>query len=121
MASQDAWARPLAKTLVDVFRVSSLDYVRITSAYDPASGVVVPTETVITGAGALLYTSNNEAGGVAGPQTIYVWVDLEGLGDIWPTTNDAIDYDGYRWKITSIEPKYSGDVKYAAKLTARYQ
>ena len=72
-------------------------------------------------AGALLYTSNTEAGGSAGPQFIYVWCDMQGIGDIWPTTNDAIDYDGKRWKITAIDPKYSGDVKYAAKLTARYQ
>jgi len=121
MASQDAVFRPLAKTLVDAFRVSSLNFVRITNAYDPATGTVVPTEVVFPGAGALLMTSNTEAGGVAGPQEIECWFDLEGIGDIWPTTNDAIDYDGYRWKVVVINPKYSGDVKYAAKITARYQ
>ncbi len=120
-APQDVWARPLAKTLVDAFRVASLNFVRITNTYDPATGIVVPTEVVFPGAGALLMSSNTEAGGVAGPQELECWFDLEGIGDIWPTTNDAIDYDGYRWKIVAINPKYSGDVKYAAKLTARYQ
>lgn len=120
MASQDAWCRPLAKELVDLFRVSGLDFVRITTAYDPATGTVTPTETVITGAGALLKTMSDEAGGVGGAQTLECWCDLQGLGDVWPTTDDAIDYDGKRWKVIGIEPKYSGDVKYAAKLTARY-
>ncbi len=120
MASQDAWARPLAKQLVDVFRVASLDYVRITSAYDPATGLVTPTETVYSGAGAVTKWMNTEDGGSAGPQTLECWVDVEGIGDIWPTTNDQLEYDGARWKIIGIDPAYAGDVKYAAKLTARY-
>ena len=42
MASQDAWARPLAKELVDAFRVASLTYVRVEQgSYDPATGDVV--------------------------------------------------------------------------------
>ena len=120
MASQDAWARPLSKELVDLFRVSGLDFVRITSTYDPATGTVIPTETVITGAGAVTKWSNIEEGGIAGPQTLECWVDLQGIGDIWPTTADQLEYDGARWKIINIDPAYSGDVKYAAKLTARY-
>lgn len=120
MANQDVWARPLAKELVDLFRVASLDFVRITSAYDPATGIVTSTETTFTGAGAVTKWGNNEEGGVGGPQALECWCDLQGLGDIWPTTADQLEYDGARWKIISIDPAYSGDVKYAVKLTARY-
>ncbi len=120
MAAQDAWAKPLAKQLVDLFRVSSLDYVRITSAYDPATGTVTPTEKVYTGAGAVTKWSNTEDGGAGGPQTLECWVDIEGIDDVWPTTNDQLEYEGKRWKIVSIDPAYAGDVKYAAKLTARF-
>ena len=120
MAFQDSWARPLSKELVDLFRVASLDFVRITSTYDPLTGTITPTETVITGAGAVTKWSNNEEGGIAGPQMLECWCDLQGIGDIWPTTADQLEYDGARWKIISIDPAYAGDTKYAVKLTARY-
>ena len=41
MASQDAWAAPLAVELVDLFRVSSFTYIRTTApVYDPVTGEV---------------------------------------------------------------------------------
>ena len=119
MASQDSWARPLAKTLVDLFRVSDLDFIRITSSYDPATGVVTPTEEVFTGAGAVLKTSHNETDPTAEQRELMVWVCLADIADIWPTPADQLAYEGARWRITSIDPAYGGDVRYAAKLTAR--
>lgn len=119
MASQDSWARPLAKQLVDLFRVNSLTYIRIDQTYDPAVGDVVITETPYTGAGAVTKTMRTEEGGAAEVYSIEVWCDLEGIDDVWPTTADLLEYDGARWKIIAIDPQYSGDVKYAAKLTAR--
>ncbi len=118
-ASQDSWARPLAKQLVDLFRVDGLTYVRIDQTYDPAVGDVVITETPYPKAGAVTKTMRTEDGGTGETYSIEAWVDLEGLGDIWPTTADRLEYDGARWKIIGIDPMYSGDVKYAAKLTAR--
>ena len=49
MASQDAWAKPLAKQLVDLFRVDSFNYIRMTEpVYDPETGDVTGGETVFT-------------------------------------------------------------------------
>ena len=54
MASQDAWAKPLADELVSVFRVNSLSYVRVApGTYDPATGTIANTETTFTKAGAI--------------------------------------------------------------------
>ena len=119
MASQDEWARPLAEELVSEFRVDSLDYIRRVTGYDPATGDTTQTETVYLKAGAVTKLSNIEEGGVSGPQTMFAWVYLGDIDDIWPTTNDLLRYQGYRWKIVDIDPMFSGDVKYAAKLTAR--
>ena len=120
MASQDSWARPLAKTLVDVFRVASCDYIRISQIYDPSVGEPVLTETVYSGAGAVeQLTQANEEGGASDTRSVVVWIDLGGIDDIWPTTADQIRYQGLRWKISSIDPAFAGDVKYAAKITAR--
>ena len=119
MASQDAWARPLATELVDLFRVSGLNYIRRDQTYDPSVGDVIITETAFNGAGAVTKTLRVEDGGAAETYAIEAWVDAAGIGDIWPTTLDLLEYDGARWKIISIDPQYSGDVKYACKIVAR--
>jgi len=119
MASQDEWAKPLADELVDVFRVSSLTYFRVSTGYDPATGEVTTVELTYTSAGAVTKMTNLEAGGVGGPQTLECWVNLSAISNVWPTTADSLQYDGRRWKITQISPMYSGDTKYAAKLQAR--
>ena len=119
MASQDEWARPLAAELVSEFRVDSLDYIRRVTGYDPATGDTTQTETVFLKAGAVTKLSNIEEGGVSGPHSMSAWVYLGDIDDIWPTTNDLLRYQGYRWKIVNIDPMFSGDLKYAAKLTAR--
>lgn len=119
MASQDTWARPLAIQLVDAFRVASLAYIRVSSTYDPATGEVAVTETVYPGAGAVSKLLRSEDGGVGETHSLEAWVDLAGVGDVWPTTADLLEYEGARWKITNIDPMYSGDVKYACKLMAR--
>ena len=121
MASQDAWARPLAKEMADVFRVASLTYVRVEQgSYDPVTGDVVETETSFPGAGVVLSTNESEGGGVAGTQELEVWIDMQGIGDVWPTTRDRLEYLGKTWKVVDITPKYSGDTLYACKLTGRY-
>ena len=119
MASQDLWCKPLADELVGVFRVDSLDYIRITTGYDPATGDTTTTETVFSSAGAVLKMANIEEGGIAGPQTLQCWVDLTSIDEIWPTPHDCLQYQGKRWRLTTIDPAYAGDTRYAAKLTAR--
>jgi len=119
MAFQDTFAKPLAKQLVDLFRVSSLSYIRIEQAYDPAVGDVVITETPFAAAGAVTKTMRTEQGGTGENYAIEAWIDTAGIGEIWPTTADQLEYDGARWKVISIDPQYSGDVKYAVKVTAR--
>ena len=119
MASQDEWARPLAEELVSEFRVDSFDYIRRVTGYDPVTGDTTQTETVFLKAGVVTKLSNIEEGGVSGPQSMSAWVYLGNIDDIWPTTNDLLRYQGYRWKIVDIDPMFSGDLKYAAKLTAR--
>jgi len=120
VAFQDQWAKPLADELVSLFRVSSLNFIRITSTYDPSTGTVIQIETVYAEAGAVTKWSNIEEGGASGPQTIMCWVNMSKIDEIWPTTADQLEYDGARWKIISIDPAYAGDTKYAVKLTARY-
>jgi len=118
-APQDNWARPLAKSLVDSFRVPSLSYIRVATTYNTTTGLTTDTETTYTGAGAVIKSSNNEeTGELGGNESIDVWIDLQGIGDIYPTTNDFISYDSKRWRIQAIDPKYSGDTKYACKVKA---
>jgi hypothetical protein len=124
MASQDSWARPLAKQLVDLFKVASCDYVRRVGTYDPTTGQVVETETVYSGVGAVERTTQLEDGGASGRVALTLWLALEDIGDIWPTTADLIRYDGYNWKIgyhsiANSNTQFSGDVKYAVKVIAR--
>ena len=118
-APQDEWARPLAKSLVDAFRVPSLTYKRVATTYNTTTGLTTESETTYTGAGALIKTTNNEeTGEIGGNEAIHVWLDLQGIGDIWPTTNDLISYESKTWRIQSIDPQYSGDSKYACKVKA---
>jgi hypothetical protein len=120
MANQDSWARPLAKTLVDAFRVTSCDYIRRSQTYDPALGEPVVTEQLYPAAGAVEQISQaNEEGGAGDSRSVVVWVDMEGIGDIWPTTLDQIQYQGTRWKVTNVDPAFAGDQRYAVKITAR--
>ena len=119
MSSTDEWAKPLADELVSEFRVNSLDYVRSTTAYDPATGEVTTVDVTIPAAGAVLKMSNLNEGGVAGPQELIAWVDLTTLNNIWPTAGDYLTYEGKTWKLITIAPAYAGDLRYAAKLTAR--
>mgnify|MGYP001485099557 CR=1 FL=1 len=119
MAKQDAWARPLANTLVSEFRVETVDYIRKLSAYSPGSGDVTTLEEVFSACGAITEQRCYEEGGVQGKREIYVWMYLGDINDVFPTTADAITYQGNYFKIVEVAPKFSGDVKYACKVRAR--
>jgi len=105
-APQDAWAKPLAKRLVDRFRSQALSYIRITpGTYDETTGTATVTETVIPAAGAVVKSMQGERDGVQQGHEVEVWIDHETVP--WPiTTNDRLQYLGKRWKITAIDPTY---------------
>ena len=117
MSNTDTWAQPLAAQLVDLFRCSTLSFVQITpGVYDPATGAVVNTETVIPAAGAV--TKSMREARRRCEQELTCWLDHQTVP--WPiTASDRLEYMGKRWKITDVNPTYSGDVVYASKVMAR--
>ena len=120
MANQDTWATPLAKQLVDLFRVSGLDYTRVDEpVYDPTTGESTPTETTYTSAGAVYPSfADQDNGGPSNFIEIKVEICLADVGNIVPTTRDRIDYQGRPWKVVRVDLK-SGDELYSATLTCR--
>jgi len=119
MASQDSWAKPTADTLVDLFRVDSIEYIRTgIPVYDPATGQVTGSETVYTKAGAVTQTGSTGEGTTGSNLYLEVWMNTASIGEIFPTTDDFLEYQGRRWNITKVIPMYSGDTKYACKVRA---
>ena len=118
-ASQDAWAKPLAKTLVDLFRVDDLTYIRVTpGAYDPATGQVSGSEQAYIKAGAVAVSGSTGEGTTGENLFLEVWMNTAYIGDMFPTTDDYLEYAGRKYNITSVDPKYSGDENYACKVRA---
>lgn len=120
MASQDAWAKPLAKTLVDTFRVNNLKYIRVDEpSYDPTTGSATCNETQFCAAGVVYPSFNDQAeGGVNNTIQISVEICLADVADVIPTTRDYLQYLGKTWKVVSVGLG-SGDKLYSATLTAR--
>ena len=126
MANQDSWARSLANTLVNDWKSDNCDFIRVRSTYDPATGAVTPTETRYEGVGAVQNMTLVEEGGAGEQKGIICYFSMSTIGDIYPTTEDYVEYDAKRWKIGGTLPEnaanklYGGDVKYAAKVLALY-
>ena len=119
MAFQDSWAKPTADTLVDLFRVDSIDYIRTgIPTYDPATGQVTGSETLYTKAGAVTKTGSIAEGTTGANLYLEVWMNTASIDEIFPTTDDFFDYQGRRWNITSVDPMYSGYTLYACKVRA---
>ena len=119
MASQDSWARPLAKTLVDLFRVDDISYFRVTNGgYDFATGDVTSTETEFKKAAAVTETGSTGQNVAGKEYYLECWINTEYVDDIKPTTDDFLTYNGRRWNISEVMPAYSGDTEYAVKVRA---
>ena len=117
MASQDAWAKPLANELVDLFRVDDLTYIRTgTPVYDPATGQLTGSETEYLKAGAVAKSGSIGEGTTGANMYIEVWMNTAYVDDIFPTTDDFLVYQSRRYNITQVDPMYSGDVNYACKV-----
>ena len=125
MAFQDSWAEPLARELVDLFKVDGCDFVRRKVEYNPETGESQVTETVYKGVVAVEKKTRNEEGGVIGEYEIVCWVYIGTIGGEYATTADALFYEGRYWKVSpggGIEKglvEYSGDKKYAQRLVGR--
>ena len=119
-APQDAWAKPLALELVNLFRETEVTFVRQTSlAYNPSTGEVVTEALQIKCGAAVENVSLSEEGGVGETHTAIMWFDSTTL-PIAPTTADRIEYNQRTWRIVSIDPHYgSGATNYAYKLTVQ--
>ena len=120
MAYQDTFAVPLAKKLVDKFRVTGLNYIRVDEpVYDPSTGTSTPSETTYTSAGAVFPSfQDQDNGGPSNDIEIKVVIDLAGVGNVIPTTRDRLDYLGRPWKVVRVDLS-SGDLLYTATLLAR--
>ena len=120
MAFQDGFATPLAKKLVDKFRVTGLDYTRVDEpVYDPSTGTSTPTETTFTSAGAVYPSfADQDNGGPSNTIELKVEICLADVGNIIPTTRDRITYQGRPWKVVRVDLK-SGDALYSSTLTCR--
>ena len=126
MALQDSWARALADQLVNDWKSDDCDFIRVRSTYDPATGTVTPTETRYEGVGAVQNMTLVEEGGTGEELGIIAYFSMSTIGDIYPTTEDYVEYDGKKWRVGSALPentankRYGGDTKYAAKVLALY-
>ena len=120
MAFQDSIGVPLAKKMVDKFRVTGLDYIRVDEpVYDPATGTSTPSETTFTSAGAVFPSfADQDNGGPSNDIELKVEICLADVGDIIPTTRDRITYQGRPWKVVRVDLK-SGDQLYSSTLTCR--
>ena len=119
MASQDSWAKPTADDLVDLFRVSDLEYIRTgTSVYDPTTGQVISNDTSYEGAGAVTKGGSIGEGTTGANMYLEVWMNTAYIGDLFPTTDDFLVYQGRKYNITQVDPMYSGDQNYACKVRA---
>jgi len=120
MASQDAWAKPLADQLVSVFRVNSLSYVRVTpGTYNTTTGTITNAETTYTAAGAVTERRRESVQDGLERYEIDVWMALSDIGEVYPTYADYFTYDNTTFKIMQIDPIYSGDTRYAVKCRGR--
>jgi len=105
-APQDAWAGPLAKSLIDAWRSTDLTFVRVEpGVYDETTGTISVTETTIPSAGAVVKSSQVERDGNQQAHELIAWIDHATVP--WPvTTKDRLQYLGRTWKIVGIDPTY---------------
>ncbi|MCP4812497.1 MAG: hypothetical protein GY888_08315 [Planctomycetaceae bacterium] len=106
--------------MVNQYRVQGLNYIRVDEpVYDPSTGTTTPSETTFTSAGAVFPSfSDQDQGGPSNEIEIKVAIFLGDVGDVIPTTRDRLDYLGRPWKVVRVDLS-SGDLLYAAELTAR--
>lgn len=110
---------PLAEGLIDdTFGVSILYQRVIHGGYDPVTGQVTASTVDREIKAAVLSTGRREQGGVMEDRELRLWVHHGPSGlQIFPATADRIEYLGLWWKVTAVDPTYSGAALVASKLT----
>jgi hypothetical protein len=109
----------VAVELVDDMAAVPITYQRrIHGGYDPATGLV--TESVVDRQimAGVLSTGRTEQGGAQESHQLRLWVQHGPSGlQIFPLTSDRVQYLGEWWKVTVIDPTFSGNALVASKLT----
>jgi len=110
---------PLAEGLIDQTFGTSVLYQRVLhGGYDPATGLVTATTVDKQIMAGVLSTGRNEQGGPEESHQLRLWVHHGPTGlQIFPLTSDRVQYLGEWWKVTTVEPTYSGTTLVASKLT----
>ena len=114
---------PVAIELIDGVFPTKIKYFRNTGpSYDPATGEVTPNTVEYAISAGILSSGRTAEGGIAESQEARLWIH-HGAGGFpfLPTTSDVIEYSGFRWKVSSIDPTYSSDGLIASRITARAQ
>jgi hypothetical protein len=114
----DALFRGVGKDLVELFGSSCTYHQQGTGAYDPLSGVVTAATTDYAVKVGVEQVKRVEEGGSSETREATMWFSHV-LLPLEPTTADTVTYQGSTWKVTSIDPQFSGDQLIAWKLTAR--
>jgi hypothetical protein len=112
-APQDAWAKPLAKRMIDKYRTQALTYISVTlGTYSEVSGTIANTEITYAAAGAVIRSGKSQQRGVEQGHELEAWIEHETVP--WPISSaDQLQYLGRRWKITEIESYGSGGEGFA--------
>jgi hypothetical protein len=110
---------PLAEGLIDqTFGTPIIYQRRIHGGYDPTTGQVASSTVDRQIMAGVLSTGRNEEGGTQEQRELRLWVHhgVTGL-QIFPLTSDRVQYLGVWWKVTRVDPSYSGQALVASKLT----
>jgi hypothetical protein len=110
---------PLAEGLIDQTFGTPVLYQRVIhGGYDPATGQVASSTVDREIMAGVLSTGRGERGGPNESRQLRLWVHHGETGlRIFPLTSDRVQYLGIWWKVTTVEPTYSGQALVASKLT----
>jgi hypothetical protein len=110
---------PLAEGLIDDTFGTPILYQRVIhGGYSPETGQVTSSTVDRQIMAAVLSTGRTEQGGTAEQRELRLWVHHGATGlQIFPLTSDRVQYLGIWWKVTAVEPTYSGQALVASKLT----
>jgi hypothetical protein len=114
---------PAAIQLIDGAFPTPIVYRRLAGAtYDAAAGEMdLDTTDYAINAGVLGYRKS-ERSGSSESREVRLWIH-HGPGGLpaEPTTGDVVLYDGSIWRVTEVDPAYTGAGLIASQLTCEYQ
>jgi hypothetical protein len=114
----DALFRGVGKDLVELFGSNCVYHQNDGGSYDPLSGEVTASTIDYSVKVGVEQIKRVEGGGVEETYEALMWFSHV-LLPLEPTTADTVTYQGRTWKVTAVEPEYSGDQLIAFKLSVR--